>query len=254
MTETQRRFLQAIADSVGADRIVELYLLAPRKVGAVETGVAIVAARRQDALVEASAAHEVALSDDGSVDTDLRDAAVASLSGEGAGDNGRTHADPDELGGSELEVELEPEPDSENARGAPPHSKHSLDFDEFHHRSGAARTKDPHADADDEIVDDQEFWDDDIDPSLDVDDAPATINRLTVYTARYRLTLKGAERGRWETDVVEQADAPLAAVDEVVRGVQKRSDEEVEAERLDGDAFRFALTHLPPVPIPVGVR
>jgi hypothetical protein len=59
--------------------------------------------------------------------------------------------------------------------------------------------------------------------------------RHTILTARYRLALKGAERGKWDFSIVEEADAPLVTVDAVVRGVQKRAGETVEPERLSAD-------------------
>jgi hypothetical protein len=65
--------------------------------------------------------------------------------------------------------------------------------------------------------------------------------RYTVYTARYRHTLKGLDRGKWEISVTEEADAPLLTVDAVVRGVSRRSGEADETERLSGDEFRAAL-------------
>ena len=65
--------------------------------------------------------------------------------------------------------------------------------------------------------------------------------RYTVYTARYRLQLKGPDRGKWEADVVEEADAPLLTVDAVVRGVQRRAGDEAEVERLSGDDLRRLL-------------
>lgn len=65
--------------------------------------------------------------------------------------------------------------------------------------------------------------------------------RYTVYTARFRHTLKGPERGRWELAVIEEADAPLLTVDAVVRGVSRRSGETDETVRLSGDEFRAAL-------------
>lgn len=72
----------------------------------------------------------------------------------------------------------------------------------------------------------------------DDDDAGrASGRRLTVYTARYRIMLKGLERGRWEFDVVADADAPLGIVDTVVRGVQRRTGDVTECERLGPDAF-----------------
>jgi hypothetical protein len=65
--------------------------------------------------------------------------------------------------------------------------------------------------------------------------------RYIVYTARYRLTLKGPDRGKWEMSVKEEADAPLLTVDAVVRGVSRRSGDADETVRLTGDEFRAAL-------------
>ncbi|HKG91196.1 MAG TPA: hypothetical protein VKA84_04870, partial [Gemmatimonadaceae bacterium] len=65
--------------------------------------------------------------------------------------------------------------------------------------------------------------------------------RYAVYTARYRLTLKGPDRGKWEADVRAEADAPLLTVDAVVRGVQRRAGESADSERLDGEQFRALL-------------
>jgi len=66
-------------------------------------------------------------------------------------------------------------------------------------------------------------------------------SRHTIYTARYRLTLKGPDRGKWEANVVAEADAPLVTVDAVVRGVQRRSGDVDEVTRLDGDEVRTLL-------------
>jgi hypothetical protein len=71
--------------------------------------------------------------------------------------------------------------------------------------------------------------------------AEPPLSRFTIHTARYRLTLKGVDRGKWEVDVVAEADAPLDAVEAVVRGVQRRSGEEAEPDRLTTEAFREAL-------------
>ena len=70
--------------------------------------------------------------------------------------------------------------------------------------------------------------------------------RYTVYTARYRHTLKGLDRGKWESSVTEEADAPLVTVDAVVRGVSRRSGEADETVRLSGDEFRAALPDVLP--------
>ena len=66
-------------------------------------------------------------------------------------------------------------------------------------------------------------------------------HRLIVLSARYRLTLKGADRGKWDVEVVAQADAPLVTVDAVVRGVQRRAGDTGDPERLSGDALRALL-------------
>ncbi len=61
---------------------------------------------------------------------------------------------------------------------------------------------------------------------------PEKPGRHVVYSASYRLTRKGMDRGKWEVDVTLEADAPLATVDAVVRGVQERAGEAMEPQRL----------------------
>lgn len=70
-------------------------------------------------------------------------------------------------------------------------------------------------------------------------------DRYTVYTATYRHTVKGRERGGWTVDVTAQADAPLHAVAAVVRGVQRRSAAVAEPETLSGPEFR-SIVAVPP--------
>ena len=77
-----------------------------------------------------------------------------------------------------------------------------------------------------------------------VENAAPETPRMVVYAASYRLTLKGLDRGKWEVNVVAEADAPLVAVDAVVRGVQRRSGDVDEATRLDGDEVRATLEAL----------
>ena len=67
-------------------------------------------------------------------------------------------------------------------------------------------------------------------------DTPSDRPRHTVYTARYRLTVRGPDRGRWQVDVRADADAPLLTVDAVVRGVQRRAGDASPPVRLDADA------------------
>ena len=117
--ETQLRFLRAISEKVTVDRVVEVHLFAPRRHGATETGVAVVAAAS---------------------------------------------------------------PELENA-----HERH------------------------------------------------------VVFSARYRLAIKGPDRGKWDLDCVAEADAPLVTVDAVVRGVMDRAGDAGDPERLSAEQWRAAL-------------
>jgi hypothetical protein len=66
-------------------------------------------------------------------------------------------------------------------------------------------------------------------------------SRHVVFTASYRLTRKGADRGKWLFELAATADAPLATVDTVVRGVMLRSKDLTETERLSGEQLRAIL-------------
>ena len=67
-------------------------------------------------------------------------------------------------------------------------------------------------------------------------------DRHVVYSAAYRLTRKGPERGKWEVDVTPEADAPLPTVDAVVRGVQERAGEGIEPQRMTAHELQTLLT------------
>ena len=56
--------------------------------------------------------------------------------------------------------------------------------------------------------------------------------RLRIFTASYRHTIKGVERGKWTFDVHEEADAPPEAVELVLRGVRHRSTEPADPEQV----------------------
>jgi hypothetical protein len=68
------------------------------------------------------------------------------------------------------------------------------------------------------------------------------VHRHTVFTARYRHTLKGPERGKWEVEVRAEADAPLVTVDQVVTGVMKRAGEPFEPEKISASAFKTIVS------------
>ncbi|MBI3791056.1 MAG: hypothetical protein HY275_09265 [Gemmatimonadetes bacterium] len=84
----------------------------------------------------------------------------------------------------------------------------------------------------------------DEEPAADASEADGerpAISRHEVYTARYRLLIKGPDRGRWEFDCKPEGDAPLLTVETVVRGVKDRSGDEGDPERLDQVAWRAAI-------------
>lgn len=101
----------------------------------------------------------------------------------------------------------------------------------------------------DQLADESRFVVDEVDdPTVLAHDAEVTVRmpapstaRYTVYTARYRQTLKGPDRGKWEMSVTEEADAPLLTVDAVVRGVSRRSGDADETIRISGEEFRASL-------------
>lgn len=82
------------------------------------------------------------------------------------------------------------------------------------------------------------FTDVEVRTGTPVTEGPA---RHTVYTATYRLTLKGPERGRWEVALQPEADAPLPSLDAVVRGVQRRAGDDGEMERIHGEELARLL-------------
>ena len=73
--------------------------------------------------------------------------------------------------------------------------------------------------------------------------ATAPTPRLRILTASYRHTIKGVERGKWSVDVQDEADAPLEAVEAVLRGVRQRSTEPADPEMVSRD--RLAQFHVP---------
>jgi hypothetical protein len=188
MTETQLRFLRAIAERVALARVAELYLFPPMRQGNMESGIAVVAA----VLEERESG--IGSGESGSVEGRVLEAVTSTVD--------------DSIATGEA---CDPTEDASRGDDAPvapavPDSPFPIPDSRG---SGTA--------------------------------APPPRLRHTVYTARYRLTLKGPERGRWELHVMEEADAPLLSVDLVVRGVQRRIGEGAEPERLEPAALRELL-------------
>lgn len=207
---TQGRFLGAIAAQLPAERVVEVHLFGAIRQGGMESGVAVIAVDPHDALPLETLLDEASLIDAAAVD-----AAPAEPRDAPSG--------PLEVVASVEAVLQEPVVRADGEVVEPPADDDSPYAD-------AGRPADEDSDA--------------------VEDAPPPrpAPRFTVYSARYRHTLKGPDRGRWEVAVTEEADAPLLTVDAVVRGVSRRSGEADETVRLSGDEFRAAIPTPAPLP------
>lgn len=205
--DTRERFLAAIAQVVPAARIAEIHFFPPIRQGPIETGVAVVGAEPESA----SPGEDVAA---GKAEAEVEVAAEAEVEVEGASEaevavEGESEAEVEAegeegaAGGSESEAEIaaEGEVAAEAAEGA-----------------AAADAEAPPAPA-----------------------APARATRHIVFMARYRLTRKGPDRGKWESEIIAEADAPLVTVEAVAEGVRKRSHDESAAERIDGNEARAIL-------------
>ncbi len=220
LTETRERFLKAVIAELPAERIRELYLFAPIRQGGVESGVAVIAAalpEPPDSSVSASGDAPPIAEQLGSVDL--------------AGDDAAPIAEPLESGdspaGDAPPIAERLKGDDSPAVGAAP----TLGSSEMPDAGGAPAT------GDEEIL---------ISDSAACENSPPPPERYTVYTARYRHTQKGPDRGKWESSVVAEADAPLLSIETVVRGVQRRSGDVDPPDHMSGDDVRSALRIVSP--------
>ena len=220
MTETQQRFLRAIAERVPSAHVVEVHLFPPMRQGGVETGVAVVAEdpRRPTPNVAEVAQNETEpateiVQADGAVEV----AATEEIAEAPAGEVNATEESAAEVWVGELAdaiAEVSEDAVLAEESESPYLEEVAFEVEPVDQADGAG------------------------------EEAPAAATpapRYTIHTARYRLTLKGVDRGKWDFDVVAEADASLEALDKVVRGVQRRSGEGAEPDRLTTDAFREAL-------------
>ena len=207
VSEVVERFLRAVVATVPIELIEELHLFSPLRQGTVETGSAVLAARVPIALAEESGEPELpfaavaAESTDVLVVDDNSVVAVAASEIMDAAEDGDVVA---AEGDDDAAVAITDEPAAADAA-----------FDE------ADMIVAPVSEASPVQV-----------------DRPV---RHTVYTARYRYVIKGPERGKWESNIKAEADAPLITVETVVRGVQRRAGEESEIVRFSGAQIARAL-------------
>jgi hypothetical protein len=213
-TDAQRRLLAAVAQRVPPERMRELYLFAPIRQGGVETGLAVIAVGEP----EPAPAMRDALRDEvpDEVPDEVQDSVDACLVAapvdlEPADDDAPGFApvlSTDEEVVRAVVLAAEAAADQRSSADAP--------CDPTDAAAGPAPQTDGRATA----------------VAPDTPAAPPARERFTVYTARYRLQLKGPDRGKWDVEIVAEADAPLLTVDAVVRGVQRRAGEVTEVDRL----------------------
>jgi hypothetical protein len=220
VSEITERFLKVVLAHVPLARIEELHLFSPLRQGGVETGIAVIAARVPVMAFELSPAPELPF-DDEAVATDEAVGDVAAALA--------VEADVDVVVDADFDVVVDAVVDAV--------VDVAIDADVD---VGVDADVDVLVDADVDVVIDADVAADVADEGL-IETAPLPRIRHTVYTARYRLVQKGPERGKWEADVVAEADAPLVTVDLVVRGVQRRAGEESEIVRYSAPQLARAL-------------
>ena len=211
--EVRARFLAGIAAQIAPERVKELHLFGAIRQGGTESGVAVIAVEPVDT---GAAGEAVTLDVDGGY---VPPSAVAD-------------AAPVE---TPAEVVVHDQLDDESRFVAD-----EVVTDEVATEEVVTEEMTP-----DELLSD-EVMSDEMVTAAPAPAPAAPPTRYVVYTARYRHTLKGIDRGKWEMSVTEEADAPLLTVDAVVRGVSRRSGDADETVRLSGDEFRAALPALAP--------
>ena len=207
MTETQERFLRTVLTRVALDSVVELHLFPPIRRGTLETGVAVIVTRLP-------APSLVVLEDDADVDADAE--ADTEAAGEAEPEADAVEAYLGERDSIEAGVECDTL--SDESDDSPYADEGSSSVAEMDAEAIAVVGA---------VVGAVEI--------IELASRPSP--RMRILTASYRHTIKGVERGKWTADVQEEADAPLEAVELVLRGVRHRSTEPADPELISLDAL-----------------
>lgn len=261
MNDTTRRFLGELLTQVREEGVVELRLFPPLRQGGMESGLAVIA-------VEPSAvgphAEEVAGPEisaaDATHDVESRQLSERAIdAADGAeftsrGDGGDV-AGPEDLVeaiGPDAEHEGIPvfhHADGPRARSVPIGESGTAGESEEtppgSRDEPAAAAAPENEDATDGSPETMALGDILALPSPQDGEAPIPVTtdtrRLAILTARYKLTVRGPDRGRWDMDVVHEADAPLVTLDRVIKGVVRRSGLEAEPQTYSARSLREAL-------------
>jgi hypothetical protein len=270
MTETQERFLRTVLSRVPLDSVVELHLFPPIRRGTLETGVAVIATVLPPApvalLMEADTEEATAVSSELTPDDDspyrdevedeptAADAAAADDAPESlaaaADDAPGSHVVVDAVEASDADHDADHDAvvthDAVVNDDAVADDESSSHEEEAVINAGAlhdeAVTEDESSSNDEEAVIDAGALNDN---GEEIDAAASVMipsPRMRILTAAYRHTIKGIDRGKWSVDVQEEADAPLDAVEAVLRGVRHRSTEPADPEQVSHDALAALVT------------
>lgn len=268
MTETQERFLRAVLTRVPLDSVVEMHLFPPIRRGTLETGVAVIATALppEPLIVIAPEDDEPLLEHDLAIaPIDMGLVASAAAAPDVADADGLA---PDAVASAAPEAEALAEPwaaEAIVAADTPPRTTGAVTDDVSPYATSAAAADDVVA-GDATVNGDTDAADAVTEPesglrtlvSVDIgealmdvegsaEDEPPVMRsipspRMRIFTASYRHTIKGVERGKWTFDVHEEADAPLEAVELVLRGVRHRSTEPADPEQVSHDVLTALVT------------
>lgn len=263
MNDTTRRFLDAVLERVPESRIVEVRLFPAIRQGGVESGIAVLAVHPEPSL----ALPGTSVLDADDVSDSLFDEAteVGGRRGETpvglrAFDDDTTDSEPSPedfsspgegpAGREEREISASPTaPDEELPEreimiegiapvptpGDPAAADEDGPAEEIAVDRGATFSDTDRAEADDTIALGDLF-------ALPARSTPqAGHDRLAILCARYKLIVKGPDRGRWDLEIVHQADAPLDTLDSVIKGVVRRSGDDAVPERFSRQSLRDLL-------------
>ena len=270
MNETTRRFLSAVLDRIPEQHIVELRLFPTISQGGMESGVAVLAVAP-----EALAPPAVLADNIGLPETIAHDEAMVDLdslmprgSGPTAVDAAFGAADEQAIDQGHTATRLISVSKHElaqadgSANAAPASAERATDVEVAIEGVSLARRASQATDSSlrgsDVVVGITAATDDDAPERLesvtlgDILALPAPDpnplvgakrppQRVAIVSARYKLTVKGPDRGKWDFDVVHEADAPLETLDRVVKGVVKRSGEMADPELFSAASLREAL-------------
>lgn len=259
MNDTTRRFLDAVLERVPESRIVELRLFPAMRQGGIESGIAVLAVdpepplpipdapELQDgnglesmfepedggALAGETPVDLVAIDDDAAgVDPDTIVAANrAPASAEPAPSVVSPYAFDDRSPGIEMGQEGIADAPTQELPVSPdqPTSEIPVDLARPGSDSGVEGAPD----------DDLALGDILALPAPDAQEPGP--DRLAILCARYKLIIKGPERGKWDMEIVHQADAPLGTLDHVIKGVVRRSGDDAVPERFTRQSLRELL-------------